>query len=97
MTITLAILLVISVVLNVVLGIFVVKIGKATLRMESALETCLDELDVSYAKIGRILRMPLVSDDPQVTQIHKEMKNSQELLLRVANKLTSEWNSTKED
>lgn len=56
-----------------------------------AVERCLDNIDASYAVVGRILQGPLASNDPRVVQIHKELKATHGNLLVIADRLASSW------
>ncbi len=56
------------------------------------IEECLDTIDSSYKNVGRILQLPLASNDSKVVQIHKELKRVHDNLLSVANRLVSTWN-----
>ncbi len=62
-----------------------------------AVEECLDSINLSYGIVGKILQLPLASNDSKVIQIHKELKRVHGNLLVVANKLAQSWNNVEEE
>ncbi len=91
LAIVLAILLLLT---AIALGVCVakfVKLAKVIFKMETALENTLDVIDVAYRNVGKILQLPLASNDVKVMRIHSELKEVHETLLRVANQLVSSW------
>lgn len=68
-------------------------LGVTVLDTEDAVERCLDEVDSAYQAVGRIVSLPLATNDPKVLQIHGELKRVHVALLRMANRLTSGWSS----
>lgn len=84
-------LLVASLAVNVVVIERFVKLAKLILRQEEAVEQCLDGLDEVYLGVGKILQLPLATNDPKVVEIHQQLKRAHGCVLRVANRLTSGW------
>ena len=65
-----------------------VKLGLIILRIEDAIEECLDNLDERYQSVSKILEKPVFFDSIEVRQTIQEIRLSQELILKVANRLT---------
>jgi hypothetical protein len=79
------------VVLTVLLGISVwknIKLGMVILRMEDAIEECLDVIDERYEKMTEILSRPLFFDSPEVRQVVDDIKGVRSSLHGVALSLT---------
>jgi len=79
------------VVLTVLLGISVwknIKLGMVILRMEDAIEECLDVIDERYEKMTEILSRPLFFDSPEVRQVVDDIKGVRSSLHNVALSLT---------
>lgn len=87
----LLLLLAVSLGVNVYLGKISFRLARVVLSFEENLEECLDGLDDVYAKVGKILQSPLATDDPQVIQIHKELKRAHGFVLSAANTLVENW------
>ncbi len=87
----LVLLLIVSLGVNVYFGRICFKLARVILSFEESLEECLDGLDDVYAKVGKILQSPLATDDPQVIQIHKELKRAHGFVLNAANILIENW------
>ena len=64
------------------------KFGVTILKVEDAVEECLDILDERYASISEILEIPLFDDSPQVKKVHTDIKRSRDAVLSIANVLT---------
>jgi len=58
------------------------------IRMEDAIEVSLDSLDERYTSIQKVLDTPLFFDSPQVRQVIKDITESRDAVLYVANELT---------
>tara|TARA_Y100000593_G_C4298192_1_gene331840 strand:- start:1170 stop:1463 length:294 start_codon:yes stop_codon:yes gene_type:complete len=71
-------LLVTSAYFNIKYGIFILKITEAV-------EDSLDILDTKYASISKILEIPLFFDSPQVRNVLKDIEESRDSILYVAN------------
>lgn len=90
--IILSLLLALSLTGNVLITRQALKINRTLHAGGQAVEQYLDLLDVSYGIVGRILQMPLASNDNKVIQIHKELKRVHANLLVVAARLAHAWN-----
>ena len=65
------------------------KFGLIIIRTEDAIEECLDELDERYKVVSKILEKPIFFDSIEVRQTVQEIRLSQELILKVANKMSN--------
>jgi hypothetical protein len=59
------------------------------LKVEDAVEECLDILDERYASISDVLEIPLFDDSPQIKTVHTDIKRSRDAILNIANVLTN--------
>lgn len=71
-----------------VLAFYAYKFGITILRVEDAVEECLDVLDERYASISQVLEIPLFEDSPQIRKVHRDIQKSRDQILVVANLLT---------
>lgn len=81
-------LLLLSIALNVYMSLKAIKFARILLQQEESLEECLDGIDSVYKDVGKILELPLATNDPKVFQIHRQLKQAHAYLLVVANRLT---------
>ena len=65
------------------------KFGLIIIRTEDAIEECLDELDERYKIVSKILEKPIFFDSIEVRQTVQEIRLSQEIILKVANKMSN--------
>jgi len=79
------ILLAISVYFNYKFGIIII-------NLQDEIESCLDALDEKYATFAKILEKPIFFDSVEIRQVIQEIKNSQDLILKIANKLSNPGN-----
>lgn len=68
---------------------FNIKFGIIILQIEDAIEECLDQLDEKFKIFSKILEKPVFFDSIEIRQVIQEIRASQELILVVANKLSS--------
>lgn len=78
----LSLLLLVSLYYNIKFGIFILKI-------QDSIEECLDSLDERYLIFSKILEKPVFFDSIEIRQVIQEIKNSQDLILKIANILSS--------
>ncbi len=64
------------------------KMGMTILKMEDAIEDCLDVIDEKYEKMTEILGRPLFYDSSEVKQVVQDIKSVKESLHSVALSLT---------
>jgi hypothetical protein len=69
-------------------GYQAVKLGLVLLRIEDAVEDCLDVLDERFANISEILSRPLFHDSPEIRQVHNDIRRARDEILEVARQLT---------
>ena len=82
LTVTIFLLLCVSIYYNVRFGLIII-------RLEDAIEECLDDLDERYKVISKILEKPIFFDSIEVRQTVQEIRSSQEAILRVANRVSN--------
>lgn len=68
---------------------FNIKFGIIILQIEDAIEECLDQLDEKFKIFSKILEKPVFFDSIEIRQVIQEIRASQDLILVVANKLSS--------
>jgi hypothetical protein len=66
-----------------------VRFGLIILRLEDAIEECLDDLDERYKVVSKILEKPIFFDSIEVRQTVQEIRLSQESILKVANTISN--------
>ena len=71
-----------------VFAFYAYKFGVTILKVEDAVEECLDVLDERYASISEVLEIPLFDDSPQIKTVHKDIKRARNAILNIANVLT---------
>ena len=67
--------------------VYVLRFALTILRVQDAIEECLDILDERYTAVYDILQQPLYYDSPEVRNVYDNLKSSQEAILYVANVL----------
>ena len=85
-----------SVALNVIVIFRWYRLARVVLLHEETIENCLDDIDVVYSNIDKILQSPLATNDPKVLQIHHEFRRVHHYLLQIANRLSSGWSNQTE-
>ena len=65
------------------------KFALSLLRITDAIESSLDVLDEKYYAISKILEIPVMYDSPQIRSVIKEIKESRDLILQVANEIST--------
>lgn len=92
-----SILLAVSLAGNVLITYRALKFSNTAYIGGLAVEEALDSINRSYGIIGKILELPLATNDPKVIQIHKEFKRIHNHLLIVASRLAKSWNNEEEE
>jgi hypothetical protein len=59
--------------------------------MEDGVNEALEELNKAYARIGRVLKFPVGSDDPFIQEVVDALKLAQRAVLVVANRMVDGW------
>lgn len=79
--------LILSLVVNVLIGRFAYRMANVVMNVEDALEESLNLLDSRYASIGQILQKPLFMNSTEVKQVMEDISRSRDAVLYVANVL----------
>ena len=66
-----------------------IKFALILLKIEGALEESLDVLDARQESISRILEIPLFFDSPEVRQVHGDIKDCRDVILKIAGTLSN--------
>ena len=74
---------------TLVTSYFVFKFARIILRVEDAIEECLDVLNERYGSITKILETPLFYNSPEVRKVLRDVSLSRDSILYVANNLMS--------
>ena len=73
-----------------VAAFFAIRFALIILRVEDAIENCIDVLDERYDSISKIMDIPLFSDSPEIKRVHSDIGRSRDAILQIANVLTKE-------
>jgi hypothetical protein len=65
------------------------KFARIILRVEDAIEESLDDLDARYQTMSEIVKRPVFFDSVEVRQVISELGLSRDVILKIANRLTS--------
>ena len=65
------------------------KFGILILRMQDSLESSLDILDTNYNKISEVLEKPIFFDSVEVRSVLKNISDSRDAILYIANDLVT--------
>ncbi len=66
-----------------------IKFGMIVLRMQEAIEDCIEKLDDSYTSISQTLQTPLFFDNSEVKKVLADIDQSRNAVLYVAGQLAS--------
>lgn len=69
---------------------FAIRFALIILRVEDAIENCIDVLDERYDSMSQIMEIPLFSDSPEIKRVHADIGRSRDAILQIANVLTKE-------
>ena len=86
-----AFLIITCLILSTLLGISIYynyKFGKIIINVEDTIESSLDELDVIYGRISKILEIPVFFDSVEVRQVIADIEVAQQTILKIAGALT---------
>ena len=73
----------------VIASYYAVRFALIILRTQDQIEDSLDELDVSFDNLNKILQKPIFFDSVEVRQCINEIKNVRILIMKIADRLTS--------
>jgi hypothetical protein len=88
----LSIFLVLSLIINVATILGLVRATRIIFKFEDNINDSLDLLDKSYQALAKIAKTPVLFDDPQVKSAIKELTTARDVILLIANKMTSNTN-----
>lgn len=86
----------VSIALLVVSLYFNFKFSTMLLRLEDALDECLDTIDEKYAKMTEILARPLFFDSPEVRRVVNDIRETRNALHKIALSLSKDFKSEEE-
>lgn len=66
---------------------YLFKFSLLILRMQDALEECIEKLDDREKSISKILEIPLFFDSPEIRRVLDEIKESKNTIIKVAQTL----------
>lgn len=89
MQIVLIIIIVILIMILMISAYFNYKHAMIILKMIDEVEDSIEVLDSKYKSISEILEIPLFYDSPQIRQVHKDINECRDSVLRVASMLGS--------
>ena len=87
------IIIVVLFVISCVSSYYAVKFGLLLLRLEADIEASLDEIDDSFKTLSEILQKPIFFDSTEVRQCVLEIQNCRNVVIKIANRLTSFGNN----
>lgn len=71
---------------------FCIRFALVILKIQDAVENCLDKIDDRYASISSILERPLFFDSPEIRRVLEDVDGTRDSLLEIANQLSSDFN-----
>jgi len=77
----------VAIVIMAIAAFYAIKFAVVIVTMQDAIEEALDSLDERHKKIDEILQRPLFYDSFEVRQVLQEIRQSQDTILIIANKL----------
>lgn len=91
--------MIISIILNVILTtaliaslVFLRKFVRYAILFEDNINNSIEQLDTCYDNIEKLLDRPLLIDTPEVKYILRELRQSQNVIIDVANNITKKDN-----
>jgi len=91
--------MIISIILNVILTtaliaslVFLRKFVRYSMLFEDNINNSIEQLDNCYDNIEKLLDRPLLIDTPEVKYILRELRQSQNVIIDVANNITKKDN-----
>ena len=77
------------VVLLIIAVYYSIKFALIIIRMQDAIENSLDIIDEKYNSISNVLEIPLFYDSPEIKKVLRDLQDTRNSLLYVANTLTN--------
>lgn len=87
MTLVLAILCVVQFAAIAALSYYCYKFGTTIIKFQESVEESLDMLDERYNSISKVLDIPLFYDSQEIRRVVEDVRESRDVLLKVANKI----------
>ena len=87
MTLALTILCVVQFAAIAALSYYCYKFGTTIIKFQESVEESLDMLDERYNSISKVLEIPLFYDSQEIRRVVEDVRESRDVLLKVANKI----------
>ena len=68
---------------------FSFKFAIIILRVQEAIEECLDAIDTKYRRLSEIIKIPVFFDSPEIKNIINEIAHTKDIILYVASRLSN--------
>lgn len=68
---------------------YCIKFALIIVKIQESIEVSLDIIDIKYLSISKILETPVFTDSPEVKLVLKEIDDTRNSLLYIANELTN--------
>jgi hypothetical protein len=68
---------------------FSFKFAIIILRVQEAIEECLDAIDSKYRRLSEIIKIPVFFDSPEIKSIINEISHTKDIVLYVASRLSN--------
>lgn len=68
---------------------YCIKFALIIIKMQETIEESLDVIDQKYSNISKILEIPIFFDSPEIKSVLRELEDTRNSLLYVANELTN--------
>jgi hypothetical protein len=75
--------------LSCVSSYYAIKFGLLLLKIEDEINDSLSDIDTSFKIFNEILQKPIFFDSVEVRQCVNEIKRTRQMIIRIANRLTS--------
>jgi len=75
--------------LLIIVVYYCIKFALTLIRIQDALETSLDSLDIKYENLSKLLEIPVFYDSQEVRNAINEIDDARNIILYVANEITS--------
>jgi len=68
---------------------YCIRFALIIIKMQETIEESLDVIDQKYSNISKILEIPIFFDSPEIKSVLRELEDTRNSLLYVANELTN--------
>lgn len=76
---------------------FCIKFAIIIIKMQEVIEESLDIIDQKYNNLSKILEIPLFHNNTEIKNAIKEVQETRDVLLYIANQLVKDKNTLKEE